>query len=48
MTSAALESKSEGIILGVFTNMFKVAGSVIVVGVISAFIFGTIRFLLRI
>ncbi|MDD4076778.1 MAG: stage V sporulation protein AC [Bacilli bacterium] len=48
MTSAALESKSEGVILGIFTNMFKVAGSVIVVGVISAFVFGTIRYLLGI
>ncbi|HHX01020.1 MAG TPA: stage V sporulation protein AC [Acholeplasmataceae bacterium] len=46
MTSAALESKSEGMVLGVFTNMFKLAGSVIVVGIISAFIFGTIRYLL--
>jgi stage V sporulation protein AC len=46
MTSAALESKSEGVVLGIFTNMFKLAGSVIVVGVISAFIFGTIRYLL--
>lgn len=46
MTSAALESKSEGLILGIFTNMFKLAGSVIVVGVLSAFIFGSIRYLL--
>src|SRR5690554_4582205 len=45
MTSAAMESKSEGMVLGVFTNMFKLAGSVIVVGIISAFIFGTIRYL---
>jgi len=48
MTSAALEAKSEGIILGIFTNMFKIAGSVLVVGIISAFIFGSIRFLLGI
>lgn len=48
MTSAALESKSEGMVLGIFTNMFKLAGSVIVVGIISAFIFGTIRYLLGI
>jgi len=48
MTSAALEYKSEGIIFGIFTNMFKLAGSVIVVGVISAFVFGTIRYLLGI
>ena len=30
MASAALEHKSEGIVLGVATNMFKLAGSVIV------------------
>lgn len=48
MTSAALESKSEGLVLGIFTNMFKLAGSVIVVGIISAFVFGTIRYILGI
>lgn len=48
MASAAIESKSEGMILGIFTNMFKLAGSVIVVGVLSAFIFGTIRYFLGI
>lgn len=48
MASSALESKSEGMVLGVFVNMFKLAGSVIVVGIISAFIFGTIRYTLGI
>ncbi len=48
MASAALESKSEGVFLGIITNMFKLAGSVIVVGVLSAFLFGTIRYLLGI
>ena len=47
MTSAALESKSEGIILGIMSNMFKLAGAVIVAGVVSAFIIGTIIFLFR-
>lgn len=42
MTSAAIESKSEGIILGIMLNMFKLAGAVIVAGVVSAFISGTI------
>ena len=37
MTSAALESKSEGIVLGIMTNMFKLAGAVIVAGIVSAF-----------
>lgn len=48
MTSASIESKSEGLFLGIFTNMFKLAGSVIVVGVLSAFIFGTLRYVLGI
>jgi stage V sporulation protein AC len=48
MTSSALESKSEGVFLGILTNMFKLAGSVIVVGVLSAFFFGTIRYFLGI
>ena len=48
MTSAALESKSEGMVLGIFVNMFKLAGSVIVVGIISAFVFGAIRYFLGI
>lgn len=42
MTSAAIESKSEGIVLGIMLNMFKLAGAVIVAGVVSAFISGTI------
>lgn len=45
MTSAALESKSEGIILGIMTNMFKLAGAVIVAGVVSSFVFGTLIYL---
>ena len=38
MTSSAIEGKSEGIILGIMSNMFKLAGAVIVAGVVSAFI----------
>lgn len=44
MTSAALEHKSEGFVLGVSPNMFKLAGSVIVFGVVAAYIVGMIRF----
>lgn len=47
MTSCALESKSEGIILGILTNMFKLAGAVIASGVISSIIVGTIIYLFR-
>lgn len=45
MTSSALESKSEGVILGIINNMFKLAGSVIVVGVVSGVVIGAIRYL---
>ncbi len=44
MTSAAMEYKSEGIVLGIATNMFKLAGSVIVFGAVSAYIVGIIRY----
>ncbi|KZZ86482.1 MULTISPECIES: stage V sporulation protein AC [Bacillaceae] len=44
MTSAALEHKSEGLVLGVATNMFKLAGSVIVFGTVAAYIVGIIRY----
>ncbi|MCM3597032.1 stage V sporulation protein AC [Metabacillus idriensis] len=45
MTSAALEHRSEGLVLGVATNMFKLAGSVIVFGVVAAYVVGIIRYL---
>lgn len=45
MTSAALEGKSEGITLGIGAGMFKLAGSVIVFGVVASYILGTIRYL---
>lgn len=38
--SAALEHRSEGLVLGVGGNMFKLAGSVIVFGVVAAFFVG--------
>ncbi|MGM7721313.1 stage V sporulation protein AC [Metabacillus sp. Hm71] len=44
MASAAIEHRSEGIVLGVATNMFKLAGSVIVFGVVAAYIVGMIRY----
>ena len=47
LTSSAIESKSEGIITGILTNMFKLAGAIIATGIISAFIIGTIIYLLR-
>ncbi|MFT4413246.1 stage V sporulation protein AC [Fredinandcohnia humi] len=47
MTSAAMEYKTEGIVLGIATNMFKLAGSVIVFGAVSAYIVGVIRYLFK-
>ncbi|TVX94360.1 stage V sporulation protein AC [Paenibacillus agilis] len=37
MSSAAMEHRSEGLVLGVGANMFKLAGSVIVFGTVAAF-----------
>lgn len=47
ITSAALEHRSEGFVLGVGGNMFKLAGSVIVFGVASAFVIGLIKTLIK-
>ena len=44
--SSAIEHRSEGYILGVGTNMLKLAGPVIVYGVFSAFIIAIIKTLL--
>lgn len=44
--SAAIEHRSEGFVLGVGGNMFKLAGSVILFGVFSAFIIALIKTLL--
>lgn len=43
--SATLEYRKEGIITGIGANMFKLAGSVIIYGIVSAYVFGLIRFL---
>ena len=45
MSSSAMEYKPEGFILGVGANTFKLAGTVIVFGVFSAFIVATIKYL---
>lgn len=41
--SSAIEHRTEGYILGVGTNMLKLAGPVIVYGVFSAFIIALIK-----
>lgn len=46
MTAAALEYKSEGLVLGIGANIFKLAGTVILYGVVSVYIFGLFRILI--
>ncbi|SCM81273.1 Stage V sporulation protein AC [uncultured Sporomusa sp.] len=46
ITSAALDHKSEGFVLGVGGNMFKIAGPVLVFGVFSAFVVAIVRVLI--
>ena len=48
VTSCAMEYKSEGIITGIICNMLKLAGSVIVIGIISAFFTSSVVYLLGI
>lgn len=43
-TSSALEYKREGLVMGIGSNIFKLSGSVILYGVIAAYVFGIIRF----
>lgn len=46
MMSAALEYRKEGLVTGIGANMFKLAGSVIIYGVVSAYVFGLLRLLI--
>jgi stage V sporulation protein AC len=43
MASAAIEHRSEGLVLGVGGKMFKLAGPVIVFGTVAAFIVGILH-----
>lgn len=45
MTSSTIESKSEGLVLGVLNNVFRLAGSVIAVSIICGVFSGLIRFI---
>lgn len=47
MASAAIEYRTEGYVLGVGGNMFKLSGSVIVFGTFSAFIVALIKLTLK-
>lgn len=43
ITSAALEYRTEGLVLGIGANIFKLAGTVILYGVVAVYIFGLLR-----
>lgn len=43
LQSAALEYKKEGLVTGIGANIFKLAGTVILFGIISAYVFGIVR-----
>jgi len=47
ISSAAIEHRSEGYVLGVGGNMFKIAGPVIVFGVFSAFVVAIVKFIIN-
>ena len=44
LTSASIEGRSEGPVYGVGSNMFKLAGSVLVYGIVAAFLTNLIRY----
>lgn len=44
-TASALEYKREGFVMGIGSNIFKLSGSVILYGVVSAYVFGIIRYI---
>lgn len=46
MASEAIESRHEGPVFGIGSNMFKLAGSVITYGIVSAYVVGLIRYFL--
>ena len=45
MSSSAIESRTEGVVVGILNNVFKLAGSVITTAVLCGVIFGFIRYL---
>ena len=46
MTSASLEYRKEGLVTGIGANIFKLAGTVILYGIVSVYFFGIIRLIL--
>ena len=46
MTSAAIEYRKEGFVLGIGANIFKLAGTVILYGIVSVYVFGILRLII--
>lgn len=46
MMSASLEYRKEGMVTGIGANMLKLSGSVIIFGIVSAYVFGLIRLII--
>ena len=45
MTSSMIDYKKEGLVTGIGSNAFKLTGSVILYGVLYAYVFGIVRYL---
>lgn len=48
LTSCSMEYKSEGVLLGLGANVLKLAGSVIVFGIVSGYLVGLFKYLVHI
>lgn len=46
ITSAALDYRKEGLVVGIGANIFKLAGTVILYGVVAVYLFGILRLLI--
>lgn len=44
-TASAMEYRNEGLTTGIGANIFKLSGSVILYGIVSAYLFGIIRYI---
>ena len=47
VSSPAIDSRAEGMILGLGANMFKVAGPVIVYGIVSGCVYGVVYYVIK-
>lgn len=47
ISSISIDSKAEGLVLGVGANMFKIAGPVIVYGTLASVIYGAVYYVVR-